>query len=69
MVFPHSGALGYADDITLLAPTSPSLKYMLNICHQSADEYDVLLLYFGRLNSGTSVSPVEFNGSVIELVK
>ena len=70
------GALGYADDITLLAPTMSSLKYMLNICNQFAEAYDVLfnsskskLLYFGRSDSRPRVSPVEFNGSVIELVK
>ena len=70
------GALGYADDITLLAPTLSSLKYMLKICHQFADEYDVLfnsakskLLYFGRSDSRPTISPVQFNGSVIEVVK
>ena len=48
---------------------------ILKICHQFADEYDVLfnsakskLLYFGRSDSRSSVSPVEFNGSLIEVV-
>ena len=72
------GALGHADDITLLAPTVSSLKYVLNICHQFAEVYDVMLnlskcklLFFGRLDtrSCVHVPHVEFIGSVIELVK
>ena len=72
------GALGYADDITLLAPTLSSLKYKLNICHQFAQAYDVMFnssknkfLFFGRSDSRSCVHipHVEFNGSVIELIK
>lgn len=36
------GALGYADDITLLAPTAAGTRTMLNICHLYAQEYNVL---------------------------
>ena len=72
------GALGYSDDITLLAPTLSSLKYMLNICYQFSKAYDVIfnstkckLLCFGRsdFRSCVHVPHVEFNGSVIELIK
>jgi len=38
------GALGYAHDITLLAPILSGLKYMLNICHQFAEAYGVCLI-------------------------
>ncbi len=69
------GALGYADDITLLAPTLSSLKSMLSICQKFAQSYDVLfnsskskLLYFGQSYSRPIVSPIEFNRAVIELV-
>jgi len=37
------GLLGYADYITLLALIFSGLKYMLNICHQFTEPYDVML--------------------------
>ena len=67
-----------ADDITLLAPTLSSLKYMLNICHQFAEVYHIMfnsskskLLFFGRSDSRSCVHVphFEFTSSVIELVK
>ncbi len=70
------GAVGYADDITLLAPTVTSLNYMLDICQNFAEAYDVLfnasksrLLYFSKAKSLPDISPITFNGSVIEVVK
>jgi hypothetical protein len=36
------GALGYADDVILLAPTLYSLRSMLQICENFSEEYDVL---------------------------
>ena len=69
------GALGYPDDIALLAPTLSSLKYMLNICHQFAEAYDVMfnsskrkLLFLGRSDSRSCVHVlhVEVNDSLIE---
>ena len=71
-------ALRHADDFTFLAPTLSSLKYMLNICHQFAEAYDVMfnssrskVLFAGRSDSRSCVHVlrVEFNGSVIKLVK
>jgi hypothetical protein len=35
------GALGYADDMTLLAPTVQGLVRMLNICEKFGLQYDV----------------------------
>jgi hypothetical protein len=36
------GALGYADDFTLLAPTAQGLQRMLNVCEEFGIEYDVV---------------------------
>ena len=36
------GALGYADDLTLLAPTAMALSSMLRICEDFRARYDVL---------------------------
>ena len=46
----YSGALCYADDLTLIAPSLSATKYMLAICEQFAREYDVLF------NSTKSIS-------------
>ena len=35
------GALAYADDITLLAPTPPALRKMLAICDAYAEDYNI----------------------------
>ena len=35
------GALGYADDITLLSPSIRGLKQMVHICETFATEYDI----------------------------
>ena len=70
------GAFGYADDISLLSPSLSSLRAMLDICKHFAESYDVLfnsskskLLYYGHVESKPVVSPIEFNGSIIDLVK
>ena len=36
------GALGYADDIILLAPTRHALQVMLNICEEFAHKHSML---------------------------
>ncbi len=38
----YCGALGYADDIVLLAPTLTNMDSILEICHKFANGYDVL---------------------------
>jgi len=67
------GAIGYADDVTLLAPTICSLNLMLNTCQRFAESFDVLfnsskskLLYFGESDYKPSVS---FMNEPIEVVK
>jgi len=35
------GALAYADDITLLAPTPAAMRYMLRICEECGREFCV----------------------------
>jgi len=35
------GALAYADDITLLAPTPSAMRYMLRICEECGREFCV----------------------------
>ncbi len=37
-----TGALGYADDIVLLAPTTSGMNDMINICCKYATEYSVI---------------------------
>ena len=37
----YSGALCYADDLTLISPSRNSMNLMLNICETFADEYCV----------------------------
>ena len=36
------GALAYADDLTLLAPTPRSLRRLLTICEEYASEFDII---------------------------
>ena len=36
-----SGALSYADDVTLIAPSLQSLKEMIKICEEYAKEFDI----------------------------
>jgi len=36
------GAFGYADDVTLMAPTLHSVNILLDVCKKFADEYDVI---------------------------
>ena len=42
----YVGALGYADDLTLLSPTLSGLKSMLQIADSFGDEYDIMLKMF-----------------------
>ena len=41
----YTGSLGYADDLTLLAPTLSGLQVLIKICERYADEFDIK---FGR---------------------
>jgi hypothetical protein len=66
-----AGALGYADDVTLLSPTKHGTRKLLNVCSEYAQEYDVSFnpqkckqLMFGSQRDITTY----FNGAVIETV-
>ena len=41
-----AGALWYADDIVLLAPSLDALRHMIGICEDYAQEFYILLSYF-----------------------
>ena len=69
------GALGYADDVVILAPTLYSLMAMLDICSQFAECYDVKfnstkskLLYFGKNIRDPPEVPISFMGDTIVYV-
>ncbi len=56
------GALGYADDIILLAPTKYGMDKMINICEQFSNQYNLQFngskskhIFFSRLNSDSKV--------------
>ena len=57
------GALSYADDLTLVAPSIHALQKMLNVCACFANEYDVLFNASKSvlLLSNASVSDVKLN--------
>jgi len=38
----YTGALGYADDVVLLAPTPSALRIMLRICEDFAKEFSMV---------------------------
>ena len=37
----YTGSLGYADDLTMLAPTLSGLQVLIKICERYADEFDI----------------------------
>ena len=37
----YTGSLGYADDLTLLAPKLSGLQVLIRICERYADEFDI----------------------------
>ena len=38
----YFGALAYADDIVLLAPSARAMRLMLKICDEYAEEFDIV---------------------------
>ena len=67
------GALGYADDVTLLAPRLSSLKCMLSVVQKFGEDYNVTfnpsksqLLIYGK-NKTENINVI-FNGSEIKAV-
>ena len=72
-----AGAVAYADDLTLMAPTKFSIDCMLKICSEYAREYDVTfnaqksqLIYYDCNASDTcNVSNVKLDNNVIHVFK
>ena len=69
-----TGALGYADDITLLAPCKSALSILVSVCEKYASELDILfngskskLLFFkGRLSNGIE-SGIMINREIVNI--
>jgi len=59
------GALGYADDVVLLAPTLSSVDVMLDICKDFAAEYDMI---FNSAKSRHIQFPVAVNPSTVSFM-
>jgi len=57
----YAGALSYADDVTLLAPSFTAMREMLKVCEIFSENFDVLF------NSSKSVSLV-FNSPVVNTI-
>ena len=69
------GALGYADDVILLAPTVTAMNHLLDICTEYGLEYDVLfnpdktkLIYFDNVKCNSSPN-IRLSGKPIEIVE
>jgi hypothetical protein len=66
------GAVAYADDITILAPTVKGLQIMLATCENFAKEYSVIFnekksicIHFNLRNCSTSVPEVFLNDNIL----
>jgi hypothetical protein len=77
----YLGAFGYADDVTLLAPSRQSLQMMLKICEDFASSHSMLFstdptpakskakcLFFSRSRASDEVAQVELNGDFLPWV-
>ena len=77
----YLGAFGYADDVTLLAPSRQALQGMLDICQEYATSHSMLFstdpnptksktkcLFFSRKRSSEVISPVTLNGDPLPWV-
>jgi hypothetical protein len=53
------GALAYADDLTLLAPTPRSLRRLLTICEEYASEFDII--FNGAKSKCLFITPSNYN--------
>lgn len=69
-----AGALGYADDVALIAPSLESLKQMIVICEKYAEEYSIKfnpnkskLMCFNSNNSCENIS-ISLCGTRVEVV-
>ena len=77
----YLGAYGYADDVTLLAPTREGLQRMLNICEEFAESHSMIFstdpnpskskskcLFFSRSRTADKIHPVKLNGNCLPWV-
>ena len=69
-----SGALAYADDITLLSPSRSGLAILVKECEKYAAVYDIifnsqksLLLYFRGRHCCTINKGIEINGQRVNI--
>ena len=69
LAVPYVGGLGYADDITLLAPTPSAMKAQLKICEEYARGYRII---FNAAKSATlcvsSRQPCRYEGLQFSLM-
>ena len=70
------GVFGYADDLTLLCPSTSGLKEMLKICEDYASDYNIIfnakkskLMDFGRNKMNTKTTISMANGCTIDYVE
>ena len=77
----YFGAFGYADDVTLLAPTRQGLQVMLDICQEFSSSHSMLFstdpvpaksktkcLFFSRKRSSEQIMNVTLNGDTLPWV-
>ena len=72
----YAGCLGYADDLSLLAPTKKGLQKMIDICENYANEFDILfnanksqfLIFKGRGNIHKDCK-VRVNGTLVQNIE
>ena len=69
-----TGALAYADDITLLAPCKSALSIMIDVCEQYTAEFDILfngskskLSFFKGRHASAITSGIMVNGEIVHI--
>ena len=70
------GALAYADDVTLVAPSRSGIRTLINVCEQFALDYDITfngtksqLMFFKGRFSNVSACGFHVNGQYVEFSK
>ena len=70
------GALAYADDVTLVAPSRSGIRTLINVCEQFALDYDITfngtksqLMFFKGRFSNVSAYGFHVNGQYVEVSK
>ena len=70
------GALAYADDVTLVAPSRSGIRTLINVCEQFSLDYEITfngtksqLLLFKGIFSNVSVCGFHVNGQYVEVSK